>query len=355
MNIAILDMDNLKNDHWGAGQARATREIAKRLVSIGHRATVFSSKYPGFTDYTEEGVEYRHIGIGSNSPRLNNIAYIFSLFFITRRITADIIVESFTPPISTCFVPLFTTIPVVGYATFFAASDMARKYKLPFEVIEKFGLKFYKYFVALNPSDEARAKAINPALMSTVISEGVDEMFFRINRAKAEHILFLGRWDTHQKGIDLLFETYVKIATRCGYPLLIAGHGPGESFLRSSIAKLRLEKFVKIVGSAYGDKKTEILSKSICAVLPSRYETFSLFALEALASGLPIVTFDIPGLSWSSAEVALKAPPFNVDAYAKCILRAVEPEVNAQMSQAARSFARRYTWNAAAKEFEIFF
>ena len=138
-------MDDLKNPFWAAGQARATREVGK-ILAKRHQVTVYSSKYPGYKDYQEDGITYKHIGVVSKSPKLTNLFYILSVPFTVSKVDSDIIVENFNAPISTSFAPLFTKIPVMGLPTMFAAEEFAKKYHLPFDWIEKFGCRFYKYF-----------------------------------------------------------------------------------------------------------------------------------------------------------------------------------------------------------------
>jgi glycogen synthase len=45
LSIAILDFDHINNPLLAGGQARATYEVGKRLVALGHQVTVFCSKY----------------------------------------------------------------------------------------------------------------------------------------------------------------------------------------------------------------------------------------------------------------------------------------------------------------------
>lgn len=354
MKIAIIDMDNLKNPHWAGGQARGTREIGKRLVKLGHDVTVICSKYPAYADYNEEGIQYRHIGLPSNNSRFNNVCFLLALPFAVRKIRADVILESFTAPFSVSFAPLFTKIPVIGYATFFAAGEMRKKYKLPFDLLERFGLKFYKYVIALNSEDERKIQQVNTRVISRVIPDGVGDEYFVLPRGEGKHILFIGRFDVNQKGIDLLLRAYAKIRERIKYPLVIGGHGQDEDKILELIRGLNLENQVKMIGSTYSEKKFKVLSEAVCAALPSRFETFSIFGLEAIASGLPLVVFDIPGLSWSDSSVALKAKPFDLEEYAECLMKAAEPSLNAVMSRQARIFANRFRWDNIVSEFETF-
>jgi len=356
MNITFLDFDDIKNPLLGAGQARATLEVGRRLVGKGHTIVVLCSKYPGFKDRIENGIEYKHIGLGTKDIRINNVAYIASIPFAVRNIkNADIIVECFTAPISTLFSPLFTKIPVVGLSTSFEAERFSKMYHLPFDRIEKFGLRFYKYFISLSPFFEEKMKKVNPGVISTVIPEGVGKEFFEIKRKKPKHILFLGRFDVGQKGIDLLLKAYSKIINKAKYPLVIAGKGPDEKKIFELIKSLRLEKKVSMVGPAYGKKKEQYLSSALFVAFPSRNETFSCFALEALASGLPLIAFDIPGIRWTGNIVAKKAKAFDINEYAHLLLSSMDEEKMNALSKKARLLASHFTWDNVTDQFEDFF
>ena len=147
LNIIFLDFNDIKNPLLSAGQARATVDVGKRLARKGHKITVICSRYPGSADRIENGLRYKHIGLGSGNVRLNNLVYILTLPFTVMRLKGDIIFEFFTAPISTLFSPLFTNIPVIAVPTSFEAERFAKLYHLPVDKIESFGLRFYKYFI----------------------------------------------------------------------------------------------------------------------------------------------------------------------------------------------------------------
>lgn len=355
MYIVFLDFDDIKNPLLAAGQAIATYKTAKVLVKRGHKVTVISSRFPGSKDRKNQGIYYKHIGLGSNSVKLNNLFYIFALPFIVRKIKADIIIECFTAPISTLFTPLWTKVPVIALPSSFEASRFSKKYHLPFTWVEKFGSGFYKYFLPYSLYTDKKMKKMNPQIISKIVPEGVDKEFLKIKRGLAKHILFLGRMDIDQKGIDLLLKAYKKIIDKIQYPLIIAGNGPDEKKVNQMIQKLGLEKKVSMTGATYGEKKKKILEESLFVAFSSRHETFSCFALEALASGLPLVAFDIPGLSWTDKKSTVKAIAFNVDDYAKLLLQTSGNKQLNIMSKNARNLARKYTWEKVAINFEEFF
>ncbi len=354
MKIAIIDMDNLKNPFWAAGQARATREVGKRLA-LRHEVVVYCSKYPNYRDYEEDGIKYVHIGLGTNNPKINNIAFVLSIPFLVLRLKADIIIENFNAPVSVSFAPLFTKIPVVGLPTMFAAEEFSKKYHLPFHWVEKFGARFYKYFLPFSRFDTEKMRKFNPQIMSKVVPQGVGGEYFNIKSKKPEYILFLSRLDIGQKGVDLLVKAYARVAAKINYPLVIAGHGRDEGQISELIKELKLEDKIKMVGSAYDEKKYELLSKALYVAFPSRHDEFPVFTLEALASGLPLVSFDIQGLKWISNRESLKAKPFDIDEYSQLLLKATETDVIEPLRENARVLAEKYTWERVAGDFEKFF
>lgn len=355
MDIVFLDFDDIRNPLLAAGQAIATLQVGRLLVQKGHKVSVISSRYPGYKDRMENGIRYVHIGLGCKNIRLNNIFYILSVPFAIRKIKADVIVECFTAPISTLFTPLLTSIPVIALPSSFDAKRFSQKYHLPFELIEKIGCRFYSYFLPYTNYMDQKMKKVNPGILSRVVPEGVGEEFFFIKRKSPKHILFLGRLDINQKGIDLLLHAYAKVADAIDYPLIIAGNGPDEKQVQMLIKVLHLEKKVSMVGSMYGTKKMEMLAESLFVTFPSRDEGFSCFALEALASGLPLLAFNIPGLSWLNDQCSVRVKPFDIDAYAHALKEFTKKNNLDELSKKARDFAGKFSWESVCDQFEAFF
>ncbi len=355
LHIIFLDFDDIKNPLLGAGQARATVEVGKRLAAKGHKITVICSRYPGYKDRRENGIFYKHIAVGTSNIRLNNLLYILLLPFTVIRLKGDIVVECFTAPISTLFSPLFTKIPVVALPTSFEAERFSKLYHMPFEKIEKFGLKFYKYFLPFTPYFEIKMRSVNPKIISKLVPEGVGDEFLKIRKKESKHILFLGRFDMGQKGIDLLLKSVSHSKNTISLPLVVAGFGPDEEKIKKLAAKLGLSEKVTFVGPAYGEMKQKLLAEALFVAFSSRHEGFSLFALEALASGVPLVAFDIPGLSWTTNKVCFKAKPFSVTEYSRLLVKASNKKILLKMSIASRKLARKYSWENVANSFESFF
>lgn len=354
MKIAIIDMDNLNNPFWNAGQARATREVS-RVLAKTNDVTVYSAKYPNWKDYEIDGIKYRHMGLCVNSAVLTNIFWILTVPFIVKNIKADIIIENFNAPTSVSFAPLFTDIPVVALPTMFNAKEFRDKYHLPFDLVEKIGLRFYKYIMPYSTVGENKAKALNPKITSRIIPQGVSNSFFAVKQKSPKYILFLGRFDNHQKGIDLLLNAYNLVKNEIKFPLVIAGHGPDASKIKEQIKKLSLEKQVIIYGPTYGKEKDELASSALFTAFPSRHDEMSIWSLESLAYGLPLVCFDLPEAKWVPPSVSLKAAPFAINEYAKLLLEATNKDKIIPLRKNTRAFAKNFQWENVARDFLAFF
>ncbi|PSN83175.1 hypothetical protein B9Q02_10855 [Candidatus Marsarchaeota G1 archaeon BE_D] len=119
------------------------------------------------------------------------------------------------------------------------------------------------------------------------IPNGVDSAYFKPAKKNENFdVLFMGRL-VEGKGADLLPTIALKLVSK-HIQIVVCGTGPLESLIKKC-------NMIKFLGFVDGHLKRELYAKSHVLIAPSRYETFMLTGLEAMASGTPVVTFDIPG------------------------------------------------------------
>jgi glycosyltransferase involved in cell wall biosynthesis len=105
------------------------------------------------------------------------------------------------------------------------------------------------------------------------------------------YICAIGRL-TYQKGFDNLVLAFAKISnSEC--KLLVIGEGEDLNSLRNMVINLGMEERITFLG--YRENVMKILKSSEGFVLSSRWEGFGLVLVEALASGIPIVSTNCPG------------------------------------------------------------
>jgi glycosyltransferase involved in cell wall biosynthesis len=107
----------------------------------------------------------------------------------------------------------------------------------------------------------------------------------------SKKVIAVGRY-TYQKGFDLLAEAWKIVTTK--YPdweLNIYGSGDAEKYRHLATEKGISETF--ICNGPVHDITAKYLESSIF-VLSSRYEGFGLVIVEAMACGLPVVSFACP-------------------------------------------------------------
>ena len=356
LKIIISSYDDLKNPYYAGGGAVAIHEIAKRLVAKCE-VVVITGKYPNSKDERIDEVKYRRIGTSFLGAKLDQLTFQICLPILVLTEKYDIWFESFTPPFSTNFLQIFTKKPVIGIANMLSGEDMKRKYKLPFEIIEKAGLKSYKYLITPSETTKKIIKKINPKAEIITIPHGVDKISKSETPSKKRHILFMGRIEVNQKGLDLLLDAYSKIIDDVGYPLYIAGIGEKKEILKliNTIDSLDLSHKVKLLGRITGERKIKAYRDSLFVVIPSRFETFSLVAMEAMAHKRAVVSFDIQGLSWIPKNCRITAKPFNIKSLSQAIFQLSNNlPLTRQLGINGQKYAQGFSWENSAKQYEEF-
>jgi glycosyltransferase involved in cell wall biosynthesis len=85
-------------------------------------------------------------------------------------------------------------------------------------------------------------------------------------------------------------------------------------------------------------------------VFPSVKEGWGLVVLEAIASGLPVITSNQPPfIEFLSESQALLVNPNLPDAIAQAMRSIVHPNHSISLVQQSQSVLARYTWEASAK------
>lgn len=123
-------------------------------------------------------------------------------------------------------------------------------------------------------------------------------------------VLFVGRLTKH-KGVEYILEASKEVDAR----FLIVGTGEFEDNYKDMANKLEVEDRVSFAGKVDDSMLPKYYSISDVFVLPStsRLEAFGIAALEAMATGKPVIVSDIPGVREiiTNGEEGLLVEPMN--------------------------------------------
>jgi len=149
-----------------------------------------------------------------------------------------------------------------------------------------------------------------------------------------------------QKGFDLLLEAFARAAPQIpDWKLVIWGEGANRSALESQRADLGLDGRVALPGVT--ERPGEWISRSDMFVFSSRFEGWGLVVGEAMAAGLPVVSFDC---EWGPAEMiedgrsGFLIPNGDVEAMARAIvITCGDEDLRRRLADAAQLRMQNFT------------
>ena len=339
----------------GSGGGSARNQAVNSRLAEQHDITVVTAGYAGARPRTEDGVRYEHLGVGSG--------YWTSLlsYFLLLPWTAwrrgrdyDLVIEEFAAPLSSMSVSRWTRRPTLAVVQWLNAREKSRQYRMPFFLFESAGVRAHDRYVAVSQDLGDVLTARHPGADVTVVPNGVEPEALEARSPVGSDIVFLGRLEIAQKGLDLLLDAFASIADRVEGDLLLAGDGPDLPELRRRVTRLGLDDRVRFLGRVDGQAKYELLASARVVAMPSRYETFGMVAVEAQACGAPVVAFDIPCLrEVVPADSGRLVAESTAAAFAAGLLSAYQDDDLRRTADAeGRVFARQFSWDRIAADQE---
>jgi GalNAc-alpha-(1->4)-GalNAc-alpha-(1->3)-diNAcBac-PP-undecaprenol alpha-1,4-N-acetyl-D-galactosaminyltransferase len=157
-------------------------------------------------------------------------------------------------------------------------------------------------------------------------------------------IVAMGRL-TRQKGFDLLIQAFSQVhALHPLWRLLILGEGPDRQALERQIAELNLRHAISMPGFV-ADPLPHLMSSQLYA-MSSRWEGFPMALGQAMASGLPPVSFDCksgPSEYITSDYNGLLVPAEDVPSLSRAIERLIQDhQLRTRLANRARASVEHF-------------
>jgi glycogen(starch) synthase len=191
-----------------------------------------------------------------------------------------------------------------------------------------------------------------------VIRNGIDAGLWpfalRRPRTGPAQLIYLGRLE-YEKGIHDAIAALPRIRrTHPGTTLTIAGEGTQQHWLIAQARKHKVLKATTFVGHMNHEALVRLLHTADAAVLPSHYEPFGIVALEAAATGIPLVTSNVGGLGEAvlNGQTGMSYAPRDVAGLAAAVRKVLDdPDTAQQRAVAARErLTSDFDWHTVACE-----
>jgi glycosyltransferase involved in cell wall biosynthesis len=196
-----------------------------------------------------------------------------------------------------------------------------------------------------------------PADRLTVIGVGVDVDTFSPAGSKEagerSRIVTVASADVPLKGLAELIEAVAKLTTSRDVELVVVGTARPDGAAARAITRLGLDGVVRFVSGISDAELADLFRSATVAAVPSKYEGFSLPAVEAMACGVPLVVTTagaLPEVTGPDGLASLHVAPGDAEALSAAIGRLLDDEpLRRRLGEQGRLRAvEQFTWRRTA-------
>lgn len=344
--------DDPANPWVGGGGAHRVREIYERLAGRVD-ATVATGRFPGARDEIVDGVRYRRLG-RERPYWLSRVTFARAAARMMETGEYDVAILDFsvyTPVALPRHRPVGLVVHMLHGPT--ARERWGRLVGGFVDRAEQRMLERARWISTTSRwmQSQLERRAARDARVVRVGS-GVSPEFASVQRREDDYVLYYGRFDLFQKGIDTLLEAFARLAAiRPGLRLRLAGRGKDRMQVMEVAGRLGIEDRIQLHADPSRPEVLELFSGALLMAAPSRLEGLPMAPAEAMAAGVPVVASDVGAV----AEVidpphgGSLVPPADVDALTRAIgFLLSDPALREATSRSARESAKRFSWHTVA-------
>ncbi|MGI0134872.1 MAG: glycosyltransferase [Candidatus Micrarchaeaceae archaeon] len=294
------------------GVVTSILNFRQELMKRGHNVYVFASGTQSVTSKKDnvfiiKGVKFRKY------PQYNLALFPFFSSVHIRDVKLDL-AHAHTPFTMGLYGLLhakMNRLPIAGsFHTHFANKSVIEEYTSDNKTIRKFILKYsWKYarffYLRCNeviaPSESTKDILAKRHIRDvTVVPNSVDLKRFNPkvngsairnqllkNRKRDKLVLYMGRLSKEKK-VDTMIKA-AKLLKDEDITFVIGGTGPAAEYYQHMVNRLHLNNKVKFIGFVPEERLPQLYAASDLLCMPSMFETQGVVAVEAMATGTPVV------------------------------------------------------------------
>ena len=164
-------------------------------------------------------------------------------------------------------------------------------------------------------------------------------------------IIHISCFEDKSKNISGLLES-LKIIDEKGidFQCTLIGEGMDLELMKEKAQNLQLINKVSFTGLMEGQKLADELSSGDFLVLSSNYENMPVVILEALASGLPVVSTNVGGIKEMIDDTkGILVEPKNKEALAEAMIKMIETHKNYDANYLRNSVIEKYGYESVGR------
>src|SRR4051812_26348485 len=352
LKVLHVIYDDPRNPWVAGGGAVRVLELYRRLTDRVD-ATVATGSYPGARDETIDGVRY--LRLGARAPYAwSRVTYAAAANRLLRTAEYDAAVfdfSSYTPILMPRGRPSGITVHHVTGPT--ARERWGPVLAPALSGLEKAMIRRARRLTATSTATyELLRTIVAPEVPIDLVYAGVPGELFELPRRPEDYLLYFGRLDIIQKGLDTLLQSVAILARkRPEVEMRIAGRGKDMERVRQMSRELGIEGNVRLLGAVDEAERQRLFAGAAVQLMPSRFEGFGMVAAEAMAAGVPLVAAAAGSLPEvvDAPRGGVLVPPGDAQALADAVDRLLDDApARESLSASARISAQRFRWETVA-------
>lgn len=213
------------------------------------------------------------------------------------------------------------------------------------DLIQHFDVDSRKVQVIYNGVDDAFRKKLSPEEL---------ERWRRDLGLPGPYVLFVGNPNHPRKNLDTVVQAYARARQLASFdaPLVCIGDRAGTEFkIRQRAASLGIADKVRLLGHVAPEALPALYQGATLFLFPTLFEGSALPVVEAMASGVAVITSNNASLKEAAEGYAHLIDPLDVDGIAKAIAHTLsDPEHRIALARLGTRRADDFRWGQTARK-----